>query len=347
MKSTFIRIGLCLASIACQYSDAQAQGIHFSQYYNAPLLLNPANAALMSENDFRVGANYRDQWAKIPVPYKTFSAFADFQAFRGMEATNWMGIGFGFFNDKAGDGELSLTKFDANIAYHVQLGQTTMISAGINAGYGQRSINYDKLTFNEQWDEQALGFAFTKDNGEQNGTIKATYLTIGAGVNLAFFPNEATYIKFGFAAHNLNRPKETFYKNGNTAANTLGIRPTANIDGLFIVNEGFTLNPSLYFTMQKGAWEGLAGTLAMFTMSKDRDGKSQFILGAFYRWDEAAVGALGLQYNNTRFMLSYDMTVSSLAPEVKGKGAWEIGITHQGMYGSLYSGRRTINCPRF
>ena len=56
---------------------ARAQSIHFSQYYNAPLLLNPANTALLPENDFRIGMNYRNQWSVVPVPYNTFSAYGD------------------------------------------------------------------------------------------------------------------------------------------------------------------------------------------------------------------------------------------------------------------------------
>src|SRR5688572_11237773 len=82
-------------------SQATGQGLHFSQYYNAPLLLNPANTALMPESDYRIGVNYRQQWAAIPVPYKTISAYADFQALRNKNLTNWMGLGLAFWNDKA------------------------------------------------------------------------------------------------------------------------------------------------------------------------------------------------------------------------------------------------------
>lgn len=345
MKNLLIRILLPVALLSMKSAgDASAQGMHFSQYYNAPLLLNPANTGLMSESDFRIGLNYRDQWAKIPVPYKTFSGFADFQLFRGFEGTNWMGIGFSFFNDKAGDGELSLTKFEGNIAYHVQMGMSSMISAGISGGYGQRSVNYNKLSFNDQWD--GFKFDMLSANNEQDGVINTNYFDVGAGVNYAFFPNEFTYIKFGAAVAHLNQPKETFYKGGNVE-NTIGMRPTGNIDGIFRINESFTVNPSVYFTTQKGAYELLGGSLFLFNMGGAKDNSTQLILGGFYRWDEAAVLALGLQYSSMKFMVSYDYTLSSLSPDIKGSGGWEIGINYQGMYGSLTQGRRTINCPRF
>ena len=71
-KLSFILLSVFLV----QVQQAYAQGMHFSQYYNAPLLINPANTALMSDHDYRMGANYRSQWTKVPVPYKTFSAYA-------------------------------------------------------------------------------------------------------------------------------------------------------------------------------------------------------------------------------------------------------------------------------
>src|SRR5687768_13145294 len=100
MKRKLRYIGIALAIFAGA-GDAAAQGIHFSQYYNAPILLNPANTALMPEADYRVGFNYRKQWASIPVPYKTTSAYADFQAMRTRNESNWLGVGVGFFSDKA------------------------------------------------------------------------------------------------------------------------------------------------------------------------------------------------------------------------------------------------------
>ena len=69
-------------------SHASAQGLHFSQYYNAPMLQNPANTGLMSDYDYRVGANYRNQWSAVPSPYKSFSAYADFQAMRQKNQTS-------------------------------------------------------------------------------------------------------------------------------------------------------------------------------------------------------------------------------------------------------------------
>src|ERR1043165_8685784 len=207
--------------------NAIAQGIHFTQYYNAPLQVNPANTALLSEDDFRLGANYRNQWAALPVPFNTFSAFGDFKLGGNnpdKSKQNWLGVGGAFFTDKAGDGDLALSQIQGNLAYHMQLTSNFMLSLGGSAAYVQRSVNYDKLTFDSQWD----GFAFNThySNGE-NGIQKTNYTTVAAGLNMAWFPTEFAYIKLGGSIANVNQPTETFYANGK---NTIAMRPTAYLD---------------------------------------------------------------------------------------------------------------------
>lgn len=335
-KNMLIAISALLTSNLCH-----AQGIHFSQYYNAPLLLNPANTALMPDADYRVGVNYRSQWATIPVPYKTTSAYADFQVFRNKNLTNWLGLGIAFWNDKAGDGNLSLSQFQGLVAYHVQMGESSMLSAGISASSVQRKVDFDKLTFDRQWD----GFVFdrTLSNGEHGYTVKTNYFDLAAGINYAFFPNENVYLKVGFGMAHITQPKESFY--GQT--NQLGLRPTANIDLLLKAGYNVIINPSFYYTNQKGASELLYGTLFKVNVSGTDKTNTSLILGAFHRWDEAIVAEFGMQFNQWTIMTSYDFTVSTLSPANKSQGAFEIGIMYQGFYGEFSRNRRSYNCPRF
>ena len=99
----------CLAS-TWMSSLVHAQDLHFSQYYNAPMLLNPANTGLLQDKDWRAGLQYRNQGGTIPVPYNTFSAFADFGLLRNKWETSWLGAGLAVWRDVAGNGNLALTK---------------------------------------------------------------------------------------------------------------------------------------------------------------------------------------------------------------------------------------------
>jgi len=321
--------------------DLYAQGIHFSQYYNSPLLLNPANTALLPGSDYRIGLNYRKQWASVPVPYTTTSVYGDFQAMRNKNLTNWLGLGLAYWNDKAGNGDLSLSRVDAFVAYHVQMGEFNMISAGVSAGTVQRSVDFNKLTFDKQWD--GLQFNNTMSNGETGNFSQTNFVDLATGINYAFFPNENVYLKVGIGAAHVNQPKESFFGQENK----LGIRPTGNIDLLLKLSPSVILNPSMYYTTQKSASEFLYGTLFQVNVSEVEDINASLILGAFHRWNESAIGTVGLQFQHWRIMSSYDFTMSSLTTNNKGRGAFELSLKYEGLYNEFSRGRRTYNCPRF
>ena len=59
------------------FSDkAEAQDIQFSQYYAAPLYLNPALAGINQYG--RAGINYRTQWPQVASNLETYSFYIDY-----------------------------------------------------------------------------------------------------------------------------------------------------------------------------------------------------------------------------------------------------------------------------
>ncbi len=338
-------LGLIIALFTLSVAGVYAQSIHFSQYYNAPLLLNPANTALMPDNDFRVGLNYRNQWSVVPVPYNTFSGYADFKVGgnRSNENhNNWLGIGLAFFSDKAGDGNLALSEFQGDMAYHLQLSQFTMLSVGLSAATVQRSVNYDNLIFDTQWD----GETFNRNigNGEKVGIIKTNYYTIGGGANFAWFPNEDLYVKLGGSLENINQPAESFYNNTN---NKIGYREIANLDMLYRTGPVLIVNPSAYYTTQNGAAELVFGSLFRTMLSGKNQAASQLILGLFTRMGDAVIGVAGYQIGAVQFMANYDFTISALAPYNASYGALEFSLVYSRQYLRNDGIKRTYSCPRF
>src|SRR5438552_9727102 len=96
---------------------AIAQDLHFSQFFNSPLTTNPANTGFIPDADYRIGANYRNQWSTImSVPYKTMSIWGDAQVFRDRIETGWLGLGGVILRDVAGSGRLTSTKIYASAA---------------------------------------------------------------------------------------------------------------------------------------------------------------------------------------------------------------------------------------
>ena len=55
-----------------------SQDIHFSQFFETPLLRNPALAGIF-KGDLRVQGVYRTQWGSVTVPYQTGSVNAEYK----------------------------------------------------------------------------------------------------------------------------------------------------------------------------------------------------------------------------------------------------------------------------
>lgn len=339
MKGSMYRLfSIALAGVLSIYAlRIQAQGVHFSQFYNTPLLNNPANTGFINE-EYRLGVNYRTQWTQVPVPFKSFSAFSDLTVYTSSEGTGHLAMGFSFMNDNAGDGNLSLTKGDFSLAYHVNTNDVFYISAGLSAGYGMRSVDYNKLSFDVQWD----GFTFDKSlpNGEQNNIIKTNYFDIGAGLNFGLAVSPAAYITLGGGVAHLNQPTETFYNQKNQ----LNMRPTAYLEAQLQLDENFMLSPSVLYTTQRGASEINAGTLVKFDLFSKLKQTNKLVVGGYYRLSEAFIGVLGFEYGGLSLMYSYDYTQSGLGKEIKGKGASEFSLIYKGFYIKNPKGARHMGC---
>lgn len=193
--------------VGCKFT-ASAQDLHFSQYFNSPLIINPANTGFISDGEYRVGMNYRTQWANVGNPYKTFSAFADGQVLGNKFENGWLGIGGALLRDVAGSGNLTTTRAFGSIAYHQALGLGSLISGGFNVGFVNKRIDFTKLTFDNQWNGKFFDIA--APSGEPFVANQVNYFTLQAGVNYAYFPNENTYLNVGVSASNINQPSESF-----------------------------------------------------------------------------------------------------------------------------------------
>ena len=132
---------------------AWSQDLHFSQFFNNPLLTNPANTGFIPDADYRLGASYRNQYSNImAVPYKTMSIYGDAQVFRNKIESGWLGLGGVILRDVAGSGSLTSTKIYGSVAYHQMLGLSSLLTAGFNLGWANKRIDQSKLTFPDQFD---------------------------------------------------------------------------------------------------------------------------------------------------------------------------------------------------
>jgi len=336
-------VAMFLLWISCQ-QFIYAQDLHFSQFMNSPLTTNPANTGFIPEADYRIGVHYRSQWTSIPVPYKTSSVFGDFQLLRNQLQNGWLGAGFVVLNDVAGRGNLRSNKVYGSLAYHQMLGLSSLLSAGVNAGYVSKRIDVTKFTFDNQWNGKFFDAAL--NNGElQFASGNTEYIDLQVGMNYAYFPNEEAYVNAGFSVHHLNQARETFFRNGT---NQIARRYIGFLNGSFKVNDDWILNPNTYFSSQARATELVVGMNAAYNVSGN--GSFVFIAGGYLRWRDAAIAMIGFEKNNIRFTFTYDATTSSLSRYNASQGAYEFSLLHQGYYQQGFADKnlkRQSLCPRF
>ena len=337
-------IGLLLGSLV--QGELQAQDLHFSQFFNSPLTENPANTGFLPDANYRFGANYRNQWAALGVPYKTFSAYGDAQLLRDRWYYGWLGLGGVLLQDEAGGGTLKSTKVYLSVAYHQLLGFNSLLSLGFNGGLAMKRIDMSKLTFPDQFND-TYGKWFFDSQIPSSAIIdqpSISYFDLQAGMNYAYFPTDNIYINLGFSAHHLNRPKESFLQDGN---NEIGRRYIGFLNASLKVAPRVIVNPNAYYTYQRGASETVFGAWMAYNLSGP-GGQYQLLGGAYYRWDDAFIPMVGYQLKKWRIMLSYDVTTSDFSAANNHRGAYEISLTFIGAYSKhMNYNKKNYMCPHF
>lgn len=324
----------------CCIGVASAQGLHFSQYFNAPLLVNPANAGFDPDYDYRVGDNYRNQWANVAsTPYKTSSAWADVQALTGKLQNGWVGLGATIYKDQAGSGNLTSTQGYASIAYHQLLGTASLLSLGVNLGAVNKSIDPSKLTFNNQWDGKFFNTSTPVDGGESFANTNISYFDMQIGLNYAWFASPTAYVNVGLSVMHINKPSESFFTAKSSVDATVPMRSTFFVNSSFKIENLWILNPNLYFSKSGGNNETVLGMNANRNISED--GSKQLVMGLYYRYKDAFIPLVGYQVNDLKMTASYDVTASGLSGYNSSMGAYEFSIIKSGSFDRT----RPIKCP--
>lgn len=316
-----------------------AQDLHFSQYFNSPLLVNPANTGFNPDYDFRLGANYRNQWASVGGnPYKTMSAWGDTKLFADRFEDGWLGVGVSLLKDVAGSGSLTSTAGYATVAWHQMLGYNSLLSGGFGVGLMSKRIDASKLTFDNQWNGKF--FDITIPPNEPFAYSQTSYLDLQMGLNYAYFASDRVYFNAGVSIMHVNKPRESFF-DPSVSDSRLSRRITGFVNSNIKVQDVWILNPNIYVSKMGNAWETVLGCNANRDLSGD--GTTQIIFGLYYRNKDALIPMIGYQVNDLKITVNYDATTSSLGSLNGTRGAYELSIVKSGVFPS--SAGRAVRCP--
>ena len=339
-----IQVIIVLLAAHSSWFTASSQDLHFSQFFNSPLVTNPANTGFIPDGDYRLGVNYRNQWSSImAIPYKTMSVFGDMQVMQNNDNTGWMGLGGVILRDVAGSGNLTSTKVSGSVAYHQLINAGSLLSLGFNVGWANKQINVTNLKFPDQFDghffDNHLSTSVSLDANNIN------YLDMQVGMNYAYFPTGNMYLNAGFSALHVNRPRETFFSSQQGIDNRVAIRYTGFLNGSFMPNNQWIINPNAYFSLQAKSYEVVLGINAHYNLSGD--GEKELIGGLYYRYKDAVIPMIGLGFKAYTFTFSYDATTSTLGNYNNTRGAFEFSLIRQGVVDRYNGNSKESMCPSF
>ena len=195
--STFRRISMIGLLILLSGVTVTAQDPQFSQFYAAPLYLNPAFAG--STNQARAGVNYRNQWPAIDANFTTMSAFFDYYI-----EDKRSGIGALLMRDQEGLAGLTSISLALQYSYELEITKNLGFRPGFQAAIYNRDVNFNRLTFGDQFDPATGEFIDTPTAETFNTDFSKTFVDLSAGG--IFFTRVAW---LGAAAYHLNKPNQS------------------------------------------------------------------------------------------------------------------------------------------
>lgn len=318
-----------------------AQDIHFTQFYNSPLTLNPALTGV-SKGDIRFTGIYRSQWNTANSPYRTINMAAEQKFYNVAHETWWLSGGLNLYNDRAGDGHLSTTHIAFIGSYTKMLEKESFLTLGFSAGLGQRQFDFNALTFDNQWN----GSTFDPNRPviETFDDTNILYPDFGVGFNFrGQKAKKRSKLDLGAGAYHFSRPNQAF--DGSDKIQ-LPVRLSMYAMPVFQLSETGDLVGGATAQMQGGYFEGLAHAAYRYHLSTKKSKEIALQLGFGYRFNaigDAFMPAAEVHYHEWMVGLSWDVNVSGFTEATNGNGGPELSVRY--IFSRVYPLKAFKACP--
>lgn len=317
-------------------SDARAQDPQLSQFYAAPMYLNPALTGNTHQD--RLGLNYRLQWPGIGPGYKTYAVAYDHNS----PLMN-SGIGGMVMHDRAGTLSLSFTQASLSYSYEGRINRSKAVRGGLRLGYTMRTFDQGNVLFADQ---------VIRD-------MAPTSIEPFVMQNISYFDFSVGFLYYseqfwgGFSVNHINEPQQTLYEDGDAP---LPMRTSVHLGYRFPIDgQNFRYSDTKmtlathYKAQQKWDQLDIGGyidhrDLAMGLWYRGLPGLKAYKPG--YPNDDAVILMMGYSTPyQLQLVYSYDITVSKLT--AKSGGAHEISVIYEWPRHNKKRRYRTIPCPKF
>lgn len=305
---------LLAVSLCCLLTTLAAQDPVFSQFYAAPLRLNPALAGVSTAP--RLSLNYRAQHTSYPSAFTTIAASYEMP----IENTP-SSVGLRLMSDRQLEGAYKNTEFAFVYSYDVQVNDYINARLGLAAGILSTSLDFTTLTFGDELDPAVGANGATM---EALAAASKTSADFGAGIIL-YGKNYYGGISFD----HMNRPDESLIE---LNTNLFAGRP-----------QRFTITGGAQFKVKRFSNRRRPSYVTPNFLYASQAEFRQLNLGAYFGYGPLAIGgwyrhafenadgliaAIRFRQDVLQIGLSYDAVTSALRTVPGGLGAtFEASIT--------------------
>lgn len=330
--------------------DGSAQDISFSQFYEQPLMRNPALAGIFN-GDARFTACYRSQWQSVTVPYRTFGLSSEVKfPMQVMNNDVTTTLGLQLMRDVAGTSEFSTTQILPAANVSVRTGENSFLSFGVMAGLRQQRFDPTKLVLNDQFVALSDGsFSILPYSNQVFNNTNVDYFDISAGVSYKSSLNEYADYYVGAGLFHINSPAVGFFEENKIMLN----KKLAVNGGLsFAVGD---MNELIfygdYFDQFTSDFERVRITTAQFGLLYNHiffeDDNKAITGGLVYRWNDAIIPVVQLEFSGFKIGMSYDVNVSKLVVASQSRGGFELTLSYKSIFKSRNPDLIGTRCPGF
>lgn len=304
------------------YSFTFSQDIHFSQFWTSPLNLNPSYTGQF-DGDYRFTLNNKNQWLAFANAYSTFAGSFDAGFENVLMNGSKAGLGLQINNDIAGDGRLATNQFMLSTAYSLfwNDNNTFSTSFGFSATYTFNSVNFNNFRFGSQYILDQ--FDPNADPQEVWQFERINYLGLNAGVSSTYIVDDGFNFTIGAAAYQVNRPQKSFFEDSESF---VPIKWSYNLQGEYHIKDDLWAEPYILFMHQQKYKEFLIGGLFRFDYNPLTF--RSIYMGGLVRSSDAGIFLMGVDYQNVKLTINYDVNFSKLTQASRGRGGIEFSIVY-------------------
>lgn len=330
---------LLIVFVLVGLTAAEAQDPQFSQYYQAPLYLNPGFTGITPQQ--RLVLNHRIQWPSLPQAFSTFAFSYDI-------FVNELRSGFGVqvTTDKMGSAGWRTTTASLLYSYKIKLTEKIVFSPGLSFGYGTNGLDRSKLRLGDGLEYDGISL-----DPELNKLGRQSYFDFGSGFLLY-----SKSLWLGASFMHMNQPNLSVLNDVSRLGMKTAIHGGVRLDlsgNVRNTARASYLTPSFIYRMQGGTFTQLdlglnyhIDPISVGLWYRGKPFQKSVVNGIT---QDALILYLGLYFKSLTIGYSYDFTVSEL--QTSSGGAHEISIVYE--FNSKPSNKsvkkkyKLIPCPTF